>query len=120
MRFLPDIRYRTENYPEKVARRLRALNLTTWIAAAIAVYRRRDRHWPRIPRSGAGVVESWRGQRACRVDLRVGAAASSLRDALGRTDPDLNGTTLSLQSHLAVRHRQWRADELLDGCGAQF
>ena len=38
MRFLPDIRYGTENYPEKVARQLRALNLTTWCGAAIAVF----------------------------------------------------------------------------------
>ena len=38
MRFFPDIRYGTENYPEKVARRLRALNLTTWCGAAIAVF----------------------------------------------------------------------------------
>jgi signal transduction histidine kinase len=37
MRFFPDIRYGTENYPEKVARQLRALNLTTWCGAAIAV-----------------------------------------------------------------------------------
>ena len=36
MRFLPDIRYGTENYPEKVARRLRALNLTTWVSAALS------------------------------------------------------------------------------------
>ena len=36
MRFLPDIRYGTENYPEKVARRLRALNLVTWIGVAVA------------------------------------------------------------------------------------
>ena len=36
MRFLPDIRYGTENYPEKVARRLRALNLAAWIGAAVA------------------------------------------------------------------------------------
>ena len=38
MRFLPDIRYGTENYPEKVARRLRALNLITWISAAVAIF----------------------------------------------------------------------------------
>ena len=38
MRFLPDIRYGTENYPEKVARRLRALNLAIWTAAAIAAF----------------------------------------------------------------------------------
>jgi signal transduction histidine kinase/CheY-like chemotaxis protein len=38
VRFLPDIRYGTENYPENVARRLRALNLTAWIAAAIAAF----------------------------------------------------------------------------------
>jgi len=37
MRFLPDIRYGTENYPEKVAQRLRAFNLTAWSSAAIAV-----------------------------------------------------------------------------------
>ncbi len=38
MRFLPDIRYGTENYPEKVARRLRALNLLTYISAAVAIF----------------------------------------------------------------------------------
>jgi signal transduction histidine kinase/CheY-like chemotaxis protein len=38
LRFLPDIRYGTENYPENVARRLRALNLTAWCAAAIAAF----------------------------------------------------------------------------------
>jgi adenylate cyclase len=31
---LPGIRFGTERYPEKVARRLRALNITTWIASA--------------------------------------------------------------------------------------
>ena len=36
MRLLPNIRYGTERYPEKVARRLRALNITTWIAAVVA------------------------------------------------------------------------------------
>src|SRR5262245_580073 len=36
LRFLPDIRYGTENYPEKVARRLRALNTVTWCCAAVA------------------------------------------------------------------------------------
>ena len=35
MRLLPDIRYGTEHYPENVARRLRALNLTSWIMAAV-------------------------------------------------------------------------------------
>src|SRR5262245_29138990 len=34
MRFLPTIRYGTEGYPEKVARRLRTLNVTTWTTAA--------------------------------------------------------------------------------------
>ena len=34
MRFLPDISYDTEKYPERVARRLRALNLAVWIGAA--------------------------------------------------------------------------------------
>ena len=38
MRFLPDIRYGTENYPEKVARRLRALNLAAWSSAALAAF----------------------------------------------------------------------------------
>ena len=38
MRFLPDIRYGTENYPEKVARQLRALNLAAWCGAAIAAF----------------------------------------------------------------------------------
>jgi adenylate cyclase len=38
LRFLPDIRYGTENYPEKVARRLRALNLAAWSSAALAAF----------------------------------------------------------------------------------
>ena len=33
---LPDIRYGTESYPERVARRLRGLNLAAWIATTIA------------------------------------------------------------------------------------
>jgi adenylate cyclase len=33
---LPNIRYGTERYPEKVARRLRAVNITTWAAASFA------------------------------------------------------------------------------------
>jgi len=37
LRFLPDIRYGTENYPENVARRLRALNSVTWSSAAVAI-----------------------------------------------------------------------------------
>lgn len=36
LRLLPNIRYGTERYPEKVARRLRALNLAAWIASASA------------------------------------------------------------------------------------
>lgn len=36
MRFLPDIRYGTANYPEKVARQLRAFNLSAWTVAAVA------------------------------------------------------------------------------------
>ena len=36
VRFFPDIGYGTENYPEKVARRLRALNTVTWCCAAVA------------------------------------------------------------------------------------
>jgi len=35
MRLLPNISYGTERYPEKVARRLRALNITAWMAAAV-------------------------------------------------------------------------------------
>jgi adenylate cyclase len=35
-RLLPNIRYGTEGYPEKVARRLRAVNITTWAAASFA------------------------------------------------------------------------------------
>ncbi|MGE5261370.1 MAG: hybrid sensor histidine kinase/response regulator [Actinomycetota bacterium] len=38
MRFLPNIRYGTENYPEKVARRLRTLNLVAWTATAMAAF----------------------------------------------------------------------------------
>ena len=36
MRVLPNIRFGTERYPDKVARRLRTLNIGTWIAAATA------------------------------------------------------------------------------------
>lgn len=36
VRLLPNIRFGTEHYPEKVARRLRALNIATWIASAVA------------------------------------------------------------------------------------
>src|SRR5215475_10260006 len=51
MRFVPNIRFGTEAYPEGVARRLRATNIMTWIAAAIlglfAVWRFFDgsAHW---------------------------------------------------------------------------
>jgi adenylate cyclase len=34
LRLIPNIRYGTEPYPEKVARRLRATNIAAWIAAA--------------------------------------------------------------------------------------
>jgi adenylate cyclase len=37
MRLLPSIRFGTERYPEKVARRLRTLNIGTWIGSAIHV-----------------------------------------------------------------------------------
>jgi hypothetical protein len=53
----------------------------------------------------AGIVEGWRGLGACCVDLGVGAAASPLRGASGGTDRDPNDASLSLQPHLAVRHR---------------
>jgi MASE7 len=36
LRLLPNIRYGTDRYPEKVARRLRALNITTWSASAVS------------------------------------------------------------------------------------
>jgi hypothetical protein len=73
MRFLPDIRYGTENYPEKVARRLRALNLAAWIGAAVAALGFANDVALEFlnPKPGlwkAGVVLS-----ACCVDLGVGA-----------------------------------------------
>jgi signal transduction histidine kinase len=36
LRLFPDIRFGTDRFPEKVARRLRALNITTWISGTIA------------------------------------------------------------------------------------
>jgi adenylate cyclase len=36
LRFLPNIAFGTERYPEKIARRLRAVNITAWIAAPVA------------------------------------------------------------------------------------
>jgi adenylate cyclase len=38
LRFLPSIRFGTERYPEKVARRLRAVNIAAWIAATLAAF----------------------------------------------------------------------------------
>ncbi|MGE5146863.1 MAG: adenylate/guanylate cyclase domain-containing protein [Candidatus Eiseniibacteriota bacterium] len=38
MGFLPSIRFGTERYPEKVARRLRALNIATWSGAAVSTF----------------------------------------------------------------------------------
>jgi adenylate cyclase len=39
VRLIPDIRYGTEAYPEKVTRRLRAVNFTVWCSAAfVAMY----------------------------------------------------------------------------------
>ncbi len=38
MRFLPDFRFGTEGYPEKVARRLRAVNVTAWLAALVPAF----------------------------------------------------------------------------------
>ena len=35
MRFIPNIRFGTEGYPEKVARRLRAFNIAVWLAALV-------------------------------------------------------------------------------------
>lgn len=35
MRFIPNIRFGTEGYPEKVARRLRAFNIAAWLAAVV-------------------------------------------------------------------------------------
>src|SRR5262249_104803 len=35
LRFIPNINYGTEKYPEKVARRLRAVNITAWFAAGV-------------------------------------------------------------------------------------
>jgi adenylate cyclase len=37
LRLLPNIRYGTERYPEKVARRLRAVNIAAWIGAAVSL-----------------------------------------------------------------------------------
>jgi len=38
MRFVPNIRYGTERYPEKVARRLRATNIAAWIAGGATAF----------------------------------------------------------------------------------
>jgi adenylate cyclase len=38
LRLLPEIRVGTERYPEKVARRLRAVNISTWSGAAILAW----------------------------------------------------------------------------------
>lgn len=38
VRLLPNVRYGTEQYPENIARRLRVLNITTWIGAGVATF----------------------------------------------------------------------------------
>jgi adenylate cyclase len=38
LRFIPNIRYGTERYPDKIARRLRALNITAWAGAATILF----------------------------------------------------------------------------------
>jgi adenylate cyclase len=38
MRLTPNIRYGTEVYPEQVARRLRAVNITVWVGAAVIIF----------------------------------------------------------------------------------
>jgi len=38
LRLIPNIRYGTERYPEKVARRLRALNIAAWLAATVPAF----------------------------------------------------------------------------------
>ena len=35
LQFIPNIRYGTEGYPEKIARRLRAFNFAVWLAASV-------------------------------------------------------------------------------------
>jgi adenylate cyclase len=38
LRLIPNIRYGTEGYPDKVARRLRALNIATWSGSALILF----------------------------------------------------------------------------------
>jgi adenylate cyclase len=38
MRLFPNIRYGTERYPDRVARRLRVVNIVAWVAAAITTF----------------------------------------------------------------------------------
>jgi adenylate cyclase len=38
LRLIPNIRYGTEGYPDKVARRLRALNIVTWSGSALILF----------------------------------------------------------------------------------
>ena len=65
MRFLPDIRYGTENYPEGVARRLRLLNSMTWGSAAVAI-------------GGAvvdlAVLKSWKAVAVCAISASIWAS----------------------------------------------
>jgi len=49
MRLLPNIRYGTEGYPEKVARRLRAVNIVTWSGAAVIVVFAIERFFDPMP-----------------------------------------------------------------------
>jgi len=64
MRLLPSISYGTEGYPEKIARRLRAMNLAAWIyAAVVASFAIRrlldpsaDKIGPGLTNAGAAIV----------------------------------------------------------------
>ena len=51
MRLIPNIRYGTKGYPEKVARRLRAVNITAWAGAAVIVVSMIARSFDPMPKT---------------------------------------------------------------------
>jgi len=51
LRLIPNIRYGTKGYPEKVARRLRAVNITAWAGAAVIVVSMIARSFDPMPKT---------------------------------------------------------------------
>jgi hypothetical protein len=74
LHFIPNVYYGTERYPERAARRLRGVNLLTWIAAATVGFK--TGHFPtpyRAPITPTDPVPSCRYRHASAAGWRASA-----------------------------------------------